>query len=386
MRKYGKWVLTLSLLAATPGITFAADEQPKSKEAGGKPAAKANNQKTAEQVAQALRSAKLAGYDIEIEVKNGVATLKGKVTDPRQKDRATAAAEKVAGVKSVNNQIELVPQNKRLASPAGGRVIPAGHEQGAADKSKVQQVNYDAAAAQQNNQQMAEQVAQALTSANLDAYDIEIRYQDGVVSLDGTVETAEQRMAATQVCQRIPGVSQVANRLQATRVAQGPMGPGQPYGGPQGINPAAYQPPGGPMAGPQGGPMMGPGGQMMMAQGGPMAPGGMGPGGAMMAPPGAPMPASYGQPGGMGPQGMYNQPGMPDYAWPSYAQYPNYAAVQYPSQYSASAWPYIGPFYPYPQVPLGWRKAQLEWDDGQWNLKFNAKTDRWFWFLNPSNW
>ena len=25
--------------------------------------------------------------------------------------------------------------------------------------------------------------------------------------------------------------------------------------------------------------------------------------------------------------------------------------------------PYIGPFYPYPQVPLGWRKVQLEWDD-----------------------
>ena len=30
---------------------------------------------------------------------------------------------------------------------------------------------------------------------------------------------------------------------------------------------------------------------------------------------------------------------------------------RYPKQYSPTAWPFIGPFYPYPQVPLGWRKV-----------------------------
>jgi hypothetical protein len=108
-----------------------------------------------------------------------------------------------------------------------------------------------------------------------------------------------------------------------------------------------------------------------------------------------------GYPGGMiapGPAGVYgtgvpgsnpaiyNQPYLPNYAWPAQAQYPNSAAIQYPKQYSASAWPYIGPFYPYPQVPLGWRKATLEWDDGQWMLDFDSKTDKWFWFINPKNW
>ena len=63
-------------------------------------------------------------------------------------------------------------------------------------------------------------------------------------------------------------------------------------------------------------------------------------------------------------------PAMPNYAWPSYAAYPNYAAVTYPKQYSPTAWPYIGPFYPYPQVPLGWRKVTLEWSDGWWFLDF----------------
>jgi hypothetical protein len=69
----------------------------------------------------------------------------------------------------------------------------------------------------------------------------------------------------------------------------------------------------------------------------------------------------------------YDRPCMPGYAWPSYAAYPNYAAVTYPKQYSATAWPYIGPFYPYPQVPLGWRKVSLEWDDGWWWLDFKDK-------------
>ena len=68
----------------------------------------------------------------------------------------------------------------------------------------------------------------------------------------------------------------------------------------------------------------------------------------------------------------YDNASMPGYAWPSYASYPNYAALTYPQQYSPTAWPYIGPFYPYPQVPLAWRKVSLEWDDGWWFLDFSA--------------
>jgi len=98
------------------------------------------------------------------------------------------------------------------------------------------------------------------------------------------------------------------------------------------------------------------GGVQAPAMGGPMAP--------------VPM---QGGPGYGGGTPRYDQPNLPNYAWPSYAAHPNYAAVTYPKQYSASAWPYIGPFYPYPQVPLGWRKVALEWDDGLWYLDFTSK-------------
>lgn len=100
-----------------------------------------------------------------------------------------------------------------------------------------------------------------------------------------------------------------------------------------------------------------------------------------MAP--AAQPAAYqgGMPGGMqmpahlpasasNMGAQHDNPQLPGYAWPAYAAHPNYAGVTYPKSYSPTAWPYIGPFYPYPQVPLGWRKVTLEWDDGWWQLDF----------------
>ena len=80
-------------------------------------------------------------------------------------------------------------------------------------------------------------------------------------------------------------------------------------------------------------------------------------------------PEAYGPQGPM--PGQYNQPNLPDYAWPTYANYPNYAQVSYPRSYSPKAWPYIGPFYPYPQVPMGWRKVTLEHSNGWWWLDFD---------------
>jgi len=86
---------------------------------------------------------------------------------------------------------------------------------------------------------------------------------------------------------------------------------------------------------------------------------------------GAPAPGPSGGAGFAAPSGS---PNLPGYAWPGYAARSNFGAVSYPRQYSASAWPFIGPFYPYPQVPLGWRKVSLEWDDGFWFLDFSDKS------------
>ena len=61
-----------------------------------------------------------------------------------------------------------------------------------------------------------------------------------------------------------------------------------------------------------------------------------------------------------------NHPPMPPYAWPTYAAYNNYSRVAYPQLYPYQSWPFIGPMYPFPKIPLGWRSIKLEWYDGYW--------------------
>jgi hypothetical protein len=219
-----------------------------------------------------------------------------------------------------------------------------------------------AAPAGPGNQEKAMLIGRALEAGGLSGYDIEILFQNGQAVLRGTVATPQQVAVAGNIAQSVPGVQSVANQLRL----------GQPQG----------QPPAGAryaMAGYQAGPgaPMTPG----VAPGIP-GPGGPAPSAGPGGPLGAPIPATGPVPAGP----VYDNPNIPEYAWPTYAQHPNYAAVTYPSQYSASAWPYIGPFYPYPQVPLNWRKVSLEWSDGHWDLKFDSRTDRWWWFLNPTNW
>ena len=218
-----------------------------------------------------------------------------------------------------------------------------------------------AAADTDQDRQAAQQVANNMKQSGLlKDYRVGVKYADGVAWLTGSVINAEQKAAAEQIARRSAGVERVVSQLEidasrqpntrrtmtdasvqrASRVATQHTAPSQrmpqnrlsqnntprPYARMgQGVQPVNY-----------GGPAMG----------------------------ARPLPAGGGQ------AVSYDNPQMPGYAWPSYAASPNYAALSYPKQYSPSAWPYIGPFYPYPQVPLGWRKVTLEWDDGWWFLDF----------------
>jgi hypothetical protein len=216
-----------------------------------------------------------------------------------------------------------------------------------------------------DNQAVAQQIADSLTQVGLVGYDIEIRFNNGVATLAGEVATVGQRQAASAQVSQVPGVQSVNNQLRVS-------GP---------ISQTAYAPGAMPMAAGQPNMMqqqMMMQQQQMMMQQQMMQTGHMQPG-MQMDPGMGPTPSGYAPT-------SFNHPQLPSHAWPSYAQYPNSAAVSYPTQYSASAWPYIGPFYPYPQVPMGWREVSLEWDDGQWALNFNKEKDKWYWVLNPKNW
>jgi osmotically-inducible protein OsmY len=296
-------------------------------------------------IAQAIQGSGVRGHDIDLRYKGGVATLLGKAQSPQDVARLTQVISRVPGVRQVNNQLQAPGMN-----PAS----QAGSGSGGA------------------NQQVAEQIAQALAANRLSGLDIEVRYNGGLATLSGPVPHPQVVMIAHQVAASVPGVLQVDNQLTVPGMQPGMPGPGQPGGfqgaGPQGRNvmPVSHQMPGRPHP-------------AMMAAG---AMGGMAAGAMGMAPGAGPHAHGGGNPSHM----AYDLPNLPNHSWPTYAAYPNYAQVSYPKEYSASAWPYIGPFYPYPQVPMGWRQVQLEWDDGSWNLNFRPRTDRWFWFIDPKNW
>jgi hypothetical protein len=276
------------------------------------------------------------------------------------------------------------------------------------------------------NQEAAEKIAKALSaSGQMYDYKVGVKYQGGTVWLRGQVANEEQAQTAMALVRQMPGVTDVVSNLT---VAQSPSGTPQPLRmiGSQGevriqASEGAVAPEqtvrataAAPKSDESGtlskylhtlvpdGPSRQTAAQPVATSYAPMAAqpvnATMEQGMTAEAPrtipttvaQRAPMPAASSEavPAGnavaapipayvMGARGVaparYDQPCMPNYAWPSYAAYPNYAGVTYPRQYSPSAWPYIGPFYPYPQVPLGWRKVTLQWDDGWWMLDFKDK-------------
>lgn len=257
-----------------------------------------------------------------------------------------------------------------------------------------------------DNQEMADQIAAKLRdSGQLQGYKIGIKYQEGTAWLHGHVSSQQQMKAALKLAFEAPGVSRVVNRLAVNEADSSPA-PKQssvsrfartkgqtlgvrnplrsasssmasnrlrPAASSEGSETPATQPL--PAAEPASEGVVPashsrtpvtPVANRQAIGGNPLPVGYMQPVGDGMTP----MPAyTPGMGGGVTPA-QYDEPNLPNYAWPSYAAYPNYAALTYPKQYSPTAWPYIGPFYPYPQVPLGWRKVTLEWDDGWWHLDF----------------
>ncbi len=264
-----------------------------------------------------------------------------------------------------------------------------------------------AARPQLNDQQLTAAVVRAIGRAqaegHLKDFGVDVNAYDGVIELTGSAASPQQREFLEMIANHAPGAQGVRNMIQVAS-----------------SNDARNQVPTRPVAHRSGTPTMAAqsqqsaGGlqpiqsmphmqmQRQMHAGVPARPaaydGGMGYSGQMIngerVVPGSivnhgPTGDSYGgqigggapmmgQPVPMGPAAAvgaprYDSPNLPNYAWPGYAAHPNYAALSYPQQYSPSAFPFIGPFYPYPQVPLGWRKVSLEWDDGWWFLDFTDK-------------
>lgn len=193
------------------------------------------------------------------------------------------------------------------------------------------------------NQKVVNTIADHLRqSGQLRHYSIDIVYQDGTAEVSGNVADQQQREEALRLVQGVPGVERVLDRLS---VAGSPVRQTQAMAPQQEPAPLPRKSPDMP------------------------APGAAG---AV-----EPMPIGGGVGGAAGPYDAA-APRMPPYAWPTYAPYNNFSRVAYPQFYPYNAWPYIGPQYPFPKIPLSWRKVSLEWQDGHWWYGTHSTSHDWW--------
>jgi hypothetical protein len=198
------------------------------------------------------------------------------------------------------------------------------------------------------NQALADAIAARLRATNVAAgADVAIVAQDGNVTLTGIVKDSDQKVRIVREVRGVSGVFVVRDGLKV-------IGTGNVI---QAQDPGIATAPVAPLPlAPQGAPVY------------------AGPGPIVE-------PAPLGAPGHMSPD--MGAPNLPPHAWPTYAPYNNLSRVAYPNSHPYNAFPFIGPYYPFPKVPLGWRKVTLEWEDGYWYLGRNsAPHDYWrvrFW-------
>jgi hypothetical protein len=208
------------------------------------------------------------------------------------------------------------------------------------------------------NQRTADAIAEHLRqSGQLRHYNLDVVCRDGTAWVSGTVTEQAQREEVLRIAQGVAGVDRVIDRMAVAAPIERVQAQAPPPFRPPEPTPVLPLPPGQPPAAR---------GQDAPANGKP--------------PVAEPMPIFQAPP--PSPYDL-NPPRMPPYAWPTYAPYNNFSRVAYPEAYPYNAWPFIGPFYPFPKVPLGWRSVKLEWDDGHWwYSKLGTQCDWWrlrFW-------
>jgi len=114
-----------------------------------------------------------SGYETDVDVKEGVVTLTGKVDTNEAKTAAEQVARKVDGVRNINNQLQVVPEARR------------------------QEVNA-------TDSRIKDEIQKLLDSdPKLQNLSLSVDSNAGVVSLDGSVDTVEQLWHAAQAIRKV---------------------------------------------------------------------------------------------------------------------------------------------------------------------------------------
>jgi len=125
--------------------------------------------------------------DVDVAVREGIAELTGHVDSLLAKERATHIAEMVRGVRAVSNRIDVVPAPLRWDSDIRSDVVHA-----------------------------------LLTDPATDSYEVDVRVDNGKVTLEGTVDSRAEMRLCTRVAMGVRGVTGIENKMTVDYKADRP--------------------------------------------------------------------------------------------------------------------------------------------------------------------
>lgn len=134
-----------------------------------------------------LMATDVPAFDVNVDTRDGAVTLFGTVRSDAEKRTAEAEVKKVDGVKSVRNELQVVPASREDA-------------------------------VQRKDEEIRESVSQQLGDrSELADADIDVEVSNGVVRLTGSVASQEDRLAALTTARRGQGVRSVVGDLRVER-------------------------------------------------------------------------------------------------------------------------------------------------------------------------
>ncbi|HKY03800.1 MAG TPA: BON domain-containing protein [Blastocatellia bacterium] len=126
-----------------------------------------------------IADTRTSGFETEIDTKDGTVTLSGKVDTNEAKTAAEQVARGIEGVRSVNNQLQVVPEARRAEVNAADDKIHNAIETAVEGDAALKDLSL---------------------TANSNA---------GVVTIDGMVDNQEQLLKYAQAIRNLPGVKAV---------------------------------------------------------------------------------------------------------------------------------------------------------------------------------
>jgi hyperosmotically inducible protein len=141
-------------------------------------------------------SRELAGKNVDVKVENRVVTLSGSVETPAQRNGIEQIARAVDGVAGVTNNLTVTNPQAATEPPASSSAPP------------------------DSSADLAKRVEFELFRTNaFNTLTMQIKAEDGTVTLSGTVRSRAEQLLAERVAQGVPGVKKVNNELKVASAA-----------------------------------------------------------------------------------------------------------------------------------------------------------------------